>query len=51
MIFDEGVGGEWGWELSLAGDIERGVEMELASLEPRVATTEGDEGGSGDLVK
>lgn len=33
------------------GDGDRGVEIWLAVLEPRVAATEGDGGGSGDRVK
>lgn len=33
------------------GDIDLGVEMSLAILDPQVAAIEGDEGGSGDLVK
>jgi len=31
--------------------MDRGVDMSLATLDPRVATTEGDEGGSGERVK
>jgi hypothetical protein len=33
------------------GDNDLGVEISLAVLDPRVAATEGDEGGSGDRVK
>lgn len=39
------------FEESSDGDSDLGVEMSLAVLDPRVATTEGDEGGSGDRVK
>lgn len=33
------------------GEMERGVETWLAGSEPRVATIEGDGGGSGERVK
>lgn len=37
--------------LSSDGESERGVEISLAVLVPRVAATEGDGGGSGERVK
>jgi hypothetical protein len=36
---------------SRVGDTERGVDRLLGVPEPRVATTDGEEGGSGDRVK
>ncbi len=36
---------------SLDGESDRGVEIVLGMLEPAVATTDGDDGGSGDRVK
>lgn len=36
---------------SSEGEVERGVEILLRTLVPRVATTEGDGGGSGERVK
>lgn len=36
---------------SSVGERERGVDILLATLDPRVAATDGDEGGSGERVK
>lgn len=33
------------------GESDRGVDMELGGLDPAVATTDGEDGGSGDRVK
>lgn len=37
--------------VSRGGDDEMGEDRSLAALDPRVAATDGDRGGSGDRVK
>jgi len=53
LLLVGGVDGEdeTAFAASSAGESDRGVDILLAVLEPRVAAIEGDEGGSGDRVK